>query len=109
MSLEKYLLLAHSQTALSALVAIVSFVKFKSRDTIIKLIGLVFLTSFIANISALALINIPAVRQYIDVCQYPLRYIRTIKLRFIVKGLSFDFAACGLKVVCNHCRYFNII
>jgi hypothetical protein len=66
-SLEKFLFLAHTQTALSALVAIVSFIKFKSRDTIIKLIGLIFLTSFIANISALVIINIPAVRPYVNI------------------------------------------
>jgi hypothetical protein len=79
MSLEKFLLLAHAQTALSALVAIVSFVKFKSRDTIIKLIGLVFLTSFIANISSLILININEVRQYVNI-----PYVVYVLLSFVL-------------------------
>lgn len=79
MSLETYLLLAHTQTALSALVAIVSFVKFKSRDTIIKLIGLVFLTSFIANMSALAIINIPAISTYVNI-----PYVVYVLLSFVL-------------------------
>jgi hypothetical protein len=78
-SLEKYLLLAHTQTALSALVAIVSFVKFKSRNTIIKLIGLVFLTSFIANISALVFINIAVLRQYVNI-----PYVIYVLLSFVL-------------------------
>jgi hypothetical protein len=54
MTIEKFLALAHIQTALSAIVAILCLVKFKSRDRVVRLIGLVFLTSFLANMTALA-------------------------------------------------------
>src|SRR5688500_1293662 len=54
MTIEQFVTLAHIQTALSAIVAILCLVKFKSRDRVIKLIGLVFLTSFLANMTQLA-------------------------------------------------------
>jgi len=54
MTIEQVVTLAHIQTALSAIVAILCLVKFKSRDRVIRLIGLVFMTSFLANVTALA-------------------------------------------------------
>jgi hypothetical protein len=57
MSFEKYLLITHIQTALSAIVAILCFIRFKSRDRIVRLIGMVFLTSFLANMASLFFAN----------------------------------------------------
>jgi hypothetical protein len=54
MTIETYTTLAHLQTALSAIVAILCLIKFKSRDEIVWLFGLVFLSSFLANMTALA-------------------------------------------------------
>ncbi len=53
MTIEKFITLAHTQTALSAIVAILCLVKYKSRDRVIRLIGLVFLASFLANVTTL--------------------------------------------------------
>lgn len=54
MTLEKFLLLAHIQTVLSAIIAFLSLIKFKSRNQVVRLIGLVFLASFLANVSSFA-------------------------------------------------------
>jgi hypothetical protein len=70
MTIDQVITLAHIQTALSAFVAILCFVKFEFRDGVIKLIGLVFLTSFLANITALAFHMVPALVPFINTA-YP--------------------------------------
>jgi len=79
MTLESFLLIAHIQTILSALVAIVSFVKFKSRDIVIRLIGLVFLVSFLANISALLFGKFPWLREFVNI-----PYVAYLLISFVV-------------------------
>lgn len=54
MTIENYTTLAHTQTALSATIAILCWIKFKCRTQVIRLIGLVFLSSFLVNMTALA-------------------------------------------------------
>ena len=54
MTIEIYLYLAVAQTVLSAIVAIVALIRYRSRSLIVKLIGFVFLTSFLANMASLA-------------------------------------------------------
>src|SRR5688572_9187378 len=79
MTLESFLLTAHIQTTLSALVAIVSFIKFRSRDIVIRLIGFVFLISFLANISALLLHKFPALREFVNI-----PYVVYLVISFII-------------------------
>jgi hypothetical protein len=66
MTIEQFVTLAHIQTALSAIVAILCLVKFKSRDRVIRLIGFVFFTSFLANITALAFHMVPPLIPFIN-------------------------------------------
>src|SRR3989337_194410 len=66
MTIEQVITLAHIQTALSAIVAILCLVKFKSRDRVIRLIGLVFMTSFLANVTALAFHMVTSLNAFIN-------------------------------------------
>jgi hypothetical protein len=58
----------YSQTILSALVAILALMKYQSRDIYIKLIGLVFLWGFFANVIAFAFYHI-GLRPYVNIPQ----------------------------------------
>lgn len=66
MKIEHYLMLAFVQTVLSAVVAVLSFIKFRSRDEIIRLIGFVFLTGALANIAAYLLHRSGTFRGYMN-------------------------------------------
>ena len=67
MTLDHFLSIVFIQTALSAIVAITCFYRYKSRDRYVKLIGFAFLIGFLANVIAFAMrplglnpfINIP--------------------------------------------------
>jgi hypothetical protein len=79
MTLETYLLLGLVQTLLSAGVTILSFIRFRSRDEIIKLIGLVFLVSCLANVGAYMLVKTQTFRAYINI-PYPIYSIISLCL-----------------------------
>jgi hypothetical protein len=64
MKIEHYLLLASIQTGLSAVVAFLSFFKFRSRDVIVRLMGFVFLTGALANTAAYLLVKSGTFRGY---------------------------------------------
>lgn len=53
MSLESFLLIGQVRIALSVLIVILSFYKVKSKEPHLKLIGLLFFTSFICDLSSL--------------------------------------------------------
>ncbi|MFZ6008982.1 MAG: hypothetical protein ACOYXT_01445, partial [Bacteroidota bacterium] len=55
MTLEAFIFLGLFQTALSAIVAIVSLFNFRKRDKSIVLVGLAFLISFIINLTSFVL------------------------------------------------------
>jgi|SRR5688572_8083373 len=52
MTMQFYFYIAVAQTVLSAIVAILALIRFRSRSLIVKLIGFVFLASFLANMAA---------------------------------------------------------
>lgn len=52
MTRETYFLVFYLQTFLSALIAIVSFYRFTERNTLVKLIGILFAFSFVCNVLA---------------------------------------------------------
>lgn len=54
MTLDGFLLTAHSQTTLSGIIAVLCFYRYGTRKQYVRLIGFVFLLSFVANLSALA-------------------------------------------------------
>ena len=70
MTIEQYVTLAHLQTALSATVAILCFIKFKYRDAITRLIGLVFFTSFLANMTSFFFHQFPTLNAFVNTA-YP--------------------------------------
>jgi hypothetical protein len=83
MTLETLNILLYTQTALSALIAILSFKNFKDREHYIKLIGLLFLLSFLANTIAFSLYH-SAFRKYINIPQsgYDMASLGIISLIF---------------------------
>ena len=91
MTIEKFLFLAHTQTILSAVVAILCFVLFKSRSIDVRLIGFIFLTSFLANIISLLLIRLGMLRAFINIppviylcvslCLYSYLYSLNLKVK----------------------------
>lgn len=52
MSVKTYFYILYLQTFLSGLIALLALYKFKQRDFVIKLIGILYLLSFICNITA---------------------------------------------------------
>lgn len=103
--MEKYLLLAHTQTILSAVVATLCFIPFKSRSAVVRLVGFVFLASFLANVSAWMFIQSGTFLRYINV-PYPIYAIISLclysRLYFILLHKKrvgiFIFVACVFVV-----------
>ena len=79
MTIQIYLFLALAQTVLSATVAFLSFLRFKSRNEIVRLIGFVFLTSCIANVMAAVLVSSETFKGYINI-PYPVYAIISLCL-----------------------------
>lgn len=79
MTMEIYLLLVLAQTVLSAIVAILSLIRFRSRNQIVRLIGFVFLVSFLANIGAWILVRSGTFRGYVNI-PYPIYAIISLCL-----------------------------
>ena len=50
MTIEHYLMTFYLQTFLSVVVSVLCFIKFRDRTLQIRLIGFIFLTSFVANV-----------------------------------------------------------
>jgi len=74
MTIEIYLYLAIAQTALSAIVATIALIRYRFRSSIVKLLGFVFLTSFLANAASFALVNFSTMRIFIN-ATYPVYLI----------------------------------
>ncbi|SRR5690606_20553222 len=66
MTLEHYILLAHSQTVLASLVALACLVRFRSRSTDIRLIGFIFLASALGNIMSFMFVETNVLRKYVN-------------------------------------------
>lgn len=66
MTIDHYLILATIQTILSGLVAFMCLVRFKSRSTVIRLMGFIFLASSVANCVAYGLVETNVFRKYIN-------------------------------------------
>ena len=79
MTVQIYLNLAVAQTILSAIVAILALIKFSSRTLIVKLIGFVFLASFLANVASFALIGSKTLRIFVN-ASYPVYLIISLAL-----------------------------
>lgn len=97
MSLELLNYVSLSQTALSAIVAFLALIQFKSREMYIKLIGLAFLLGFIANSTAFLCLrmgyreymNIPqTIYDSIIICVFSLIYYHALNKRFGRKYLT---------------------
>jgi hypothetical protein len=82
MTIEIYLFLAVAQTILSAVVAILSLIRYRSRSLIVKLIGWVFLASFLANMASWFLIR-TALRVFVN-ASYPISIIISLGLYSII-------------------------
>lgn len=67
MTIDHYILLAHIQSVLSALVALTCFIKFQSRSHEIKLIGFIFLASCLANVTSFLSVYTNTLREYTNV------------------------------------------
>ncbi|HET6543265.1 MAG TPA: hypothetical protein VFG46_22415 [Chryseolinea sp.] len=78
MTIQIYLYLAVAQTVLSAIVAFGALIRYRSRSFIVKLIGFVFLTSFLANMAAWLMVG-TALRIFVN-STYPVSLIITIGL-----------------------------
>jgi hypothetical protein len=78
MTIQIYLYLAIAQTVLSAIVAIAALIRYRSRSLIVKLIGFVFLASFLANMASWIIVRTP-LRIFINI-SYPISLIVTVGL-----------------------------
>jgi hypothetical protein len=111
MKIEHYLLLAFIQTGLSAVVALLSFIKFRSRDEIIRLIGFVFLTSALANIIAYLLHRSGTFRGYMNLA-HPVYTIITLglysRIYFIQLGKKNAKVFLGVSIAFVFFALFNI-
>jgi hypothetical protein len=113
MTLETLSFLAHTQTALSAIVAFLALLKFKSREPYIRLIGLAFLLSFLGNFSALILhslglklyVNIPqSIYQLLIICVISLLFYHALNKRYgqwflVITICSMTFAIISLLLI----------
>jgi hypothetical protein len=82
MTIEIYLSLAAAQTILSAIVAILSLIRYRSRSLIVKLIGWIFLASFLANMASWFLIG-TTFRVFVN-ASYPISLIISLGLYSII-------------------------
>jgi hypothetical protein len=78
MTIQIYLYLAIAQTVLSAIVAIGALVRYRSRSLIVRLIGFVFLTSFLANMASWLMVG-TSLRIFVN-STYPISLIITVAL-----------------------------
>lgn len=79
MTIQIYLYIAVAQTVLSAIVALLALIRFRSRSLIVKLIGFVFLTSWLANVVSFTLIGSKTLRIFVN-ASYPLYLIISLAL-----------------------------
>jgi hypothetical protein len=78
MTIQIYLYSAIAQTVLSAIVAIGALIRYRSRSLIVKLIGFVFLASFLANMASWLMVGTD-LRIFVNTT-YPISLIITIAL-----------------------------
>jgi hypothetical protein len=57
MSLETYVFIVYLQTVLSGLVAVIALYKFKQRNHVVRLIGMIYALSFACNVTSLSFMN----------------------------------------------------
>ena len=79
MTIEIYLFLAVAQTVLSAIVAILCLIKYRSRSLIVKLVGFIFLASFLANMASWAMVSTTSLRIFVNT-SYPISLIISLAL-----------------------------
>ena len=78
MTIQIYLYLTIAQTVLLAIVAIGALIRYRSRSLIVKLIGFVFLTGFLANMASWLMVG-TALRIFVN-SSYPISLIITVAL-----------------------------
>ena len=78
MTIQIYLYLTIAQTVLLAIVAIGALIRYRSRSLIVKLIGFVFLTGFLANMASWLMVG-TALRIFVN-STYPISLIITVAL-----------------------------
>jgi hypothetical protein len=64
MTLDQYFISVEIQTVLSAIVAVLSWIRFRSRSLTVRLVGLMFLTGCLANVFGLVLLRSGTFRSY---------------------------------------------
>jgi hypothetical protein len=74
MTIQIYLYLTIAQTALSAIVAIAALIRYRFRSSIVKLIGFIFLTGFLANAASFGMVTIKTMRIFVN-ASYPIYLI----------------------------------
>src|SRR5688572_11526031 len=79
MTIEIYLLLFLGQTILSAVVAILSLIKFQSRSLTVRLIGFIFLASCVANIASWFFVKSSVTRDFVNTT-YPVYLMISLAL-----------------------------
>jgi hypothetical protein len=125
MTLETLTYIAHTQTALSAIVAFFALIKFNSRDIYIRLIGLAYLLGFLGNISGLLLhsiglnlyVNIPqSIYQLMIIGVISCLYYQALNKRYgkwflIIALCSTTFALISLLFIQKHfiSSYHNLL
>lgn len=57
MSIETYIFIVYLQTVLSGLIAVIALYKYKQRNHVIRLIGILYALSFICNVTSLSFRN----------------------------------------------------
>jgi hypothetical protein len=57
MSIETYIFIVYLQTVLSGLVAVIALYKYKQRNHVVRLIGLLYALSFVCNVTSLSFRN----------------------------------------------------
>lgn len=111
MKVEHYVLLAFIQTGLSAVVAFLSFIKFSSRDPIIRLIGFIFLTGALANIAAYLLHKSGALRGYMNLAS-PVYTVISLclysRIYYILLGKKNAKVFMGLTIAFVFFALFNL-
>src|SRR6186713_1285044 len=83
MTIEIFLLLVLTQTVLSAVVSILSLIRFRSRSLVIRLIGFIFLASCIANVVSYLFTRFPLTRGFVNTT-YPIYLTISLPLYSII-------------------------
>lgn len=113
MTIDQYFISVEIQTVLSAVVAVLSWVRFRSRSLTVRLVGLIFLAGCMANVFGVVLLRSDTFRSYSNatpVVYLLISMVCSSYIYFIIlfKKKEWFIMIVGLFLVCALINFFFI-